>query len=236
MVRSARFPAVALAVLTAAALIAAPVPKVAKQKKVEMAYIHAADQKAAGAFKTMLDDEGFTVELLAHDAVAKADLSKYGLLVVGNDTENSQWGDAAAAVEKSGKPVLGLGEGGYTAFGKDGLKLAIGGPHGWHGTDAAVLPVDAAKSPLWTAAGLPDGKAVKLYGATGHVGICLPNPPADVGLLGREEVSPKHYALVRQGDRFVLWGFTAGPDAMTADGRKLFVATCRYTAGLANDK
>ncbi len=134
--------------------------------------------------------------------------------------------------------MLGLGEGGYTAFGKDGLKLAIGAPHGWHGNDAAVLPVDAAKSPLWAAAGVPDGKTVKLYEATGHVGICLPNPPADVGLLGREEVSLKHYALVRQGDRFVLWGFTAGPDAMTADGRKLFVATCRYTAGLgrANDK
>jgi hypothetical protein len=92
----------------------------------------------------------------------------------------------------------------------DGLKLAIGGPHGWHGTDAAVLPVDA-KSPLW--AGLTDGKAVKLYEATSHVGIKVVNPPADVVLLGREEVSKQHYPLIRQ-DRFVLWGFTDGPDAL----------------------
>ncbi len=80
-----------LSLLVPAFALAAPVPKVAKQK-VEVAYIHAADQKAAGAFKKRLDDEGFTVELLAHDAVAKADLSKYRLLMVGNDTENSKWG------------------------------------------------------------------------------------------------------------------------------------------------
>lgn len=82
--------------------------------------------------------------------------------------------------------MLGLGEGGYAAFGNGGLKLAIGAPNGWHGTDAAVLLVDAAKSPPWAAAGVTDGKAVTLYEATGHVGICLPDPPADVVLLGRE--------------------------------------------------
>jgi hypothetical protein len=237
VLRFARFCAVALAVLAAAALTAAPVPKGAKQP-VAAAYIHAADGTTAGAFQKLLESEGFTVDLLAHDAVAKADLSKYGLLVVGHDTEHAKWRDAAAAVEKSGKPVLGLGEGGYAAFGMDGLRLAIGGPNGWHGNDAAVRPVDAARSPLWAAAGLTDGKAVTLYEKTNHVGIHLPNPPADVVPLGREAVSPDHYALARQGDRFVLWGFTAGPDAMTADGRKLFAAACRYTAALgrASDK
>jgi hypothetical protein len=100
-----------LAMLVPALAVAAPVPKAAKQK-VEVAFVHAADEKAAGAFKKLLDDEGFTVELIKQEAVAKADLSKYGLLVVGSDTEHSKWKDAAAAIEKSGKPVVGLAEGG----------------------------------------------------------------------------------------------------------------------------
>ena len=102
MFRIARFTAVALAVLTAVALCAAPVPKGANLR-VAVAYIHAANEKAAGAFKTVLDTEGFTVALLKHDAVAKADLTKYGLLVVGNDTENSAWGDAAPIVRPVGE-------------------------------------------------------------------------------------------------------------------------------------
>jgi hypothetical protein len=44
-----------------------------------------------------------------------------------------------------------------------------------------------------------------------------------------------HY-LVRQGPRHVLWGFTAGPDDMTREGRQLFVHTCRFTQELAAGK
>ena len=45
-----------------------------------------------------------------------------------------------------------------------------------------------------------------------------------------------HYVLVRQGPRHVLWGFTAGPDDMTREGRQLFVHTCRFTQELAAGK
>jgi hypothetical protein len=210
----------------------APPPPKPPERKIVVAFVHDADEKLAGEFKKLLDGEGFSVELVAQSGAAKTDFSKFGLVMIGHDTKEAGWKDVAATVEKSGKPVLGLGEGGFWFFGHRGLKLGIGDPHGWHGVDTAVVPVDASKSPLWTATAQSD-KPVKLYEKTRHVGIYLPTPPADAVLLGREEVSPKHYPLVRQGDRFVLWGFTAGPADMTADGRKVFVATCRYTADLS---
>ena len=211
--------------------LAAPVPKGAELKKLAVAYVHDTDARGAATFKKFLDAEGFAVELVARRAVARTDFTKYGLIVIGSDTESDAWGDDAKTIANSGKPVLALGEGGYTFFGRTGLKLDIGAPMGWHGNATSVLPVDAT-SPLWKAAEVPAGKALTLYKQTNHVGIHLPKPPANVVLLGREENDKTHYALVQQGDRYVLWGFTAGPDSMTADGRKVFVATCRYTAEL----
>jgi hypothetical protein len=55
-------------------------------------------------------------------------------------------------------------------------------------------------------------------------------------LLGREPEGATHYVLVGQGPRQVLWGFTAPPDQMTAEGKQLFVNTCRYTAALGAAK
>jgi hypothetical protein len=206
----------------------APPPKPA-DKKVAVAYVYESDEKCGTAFKKLLDGEGFPTDLVVRTAAPKADWSKYGLVVIASDTEHSEWKEAAAAIEKSGRPVLGLGEGGYAFFGRKGLKLDIGAPHGSHGNETTTVPVDAANSPLWKTAAITGANSVKLYETSGNVAIYSPKPPAEVVLLGREERSTHHYTLIRQGDRSVLWGYTAGPDDMTADGRKLFVATCRYT-------
>jgi hypothetical protein len=231
--------ALALCVLAAVAVPtgAAPVPKGAERKPLKAAYVHI-DEKHAEAFKKLLDGQGFVVELVAYAAVGRTDFTKYDLILIGSDTEQPrQWGDTST-IEKSGKPVLGLGEGGYQCFGTTGLNLAIGAPHGWHGFEVSVAPVDA-KDPFWKALGVEEKKVIELYKKTehdkktGNVGVFLPDPPADVVLLGREIEDLRHYAIVQQGTRYVFWGFTAGPDDMTADGRKVFVATCRYTAQLA---
>lgn len=219
--------------LAAPFAIPAPVPKgAATDKKPTVAYVYQADKASAEAFKKFLDAEGLATDLVTRDAVEKTDFAKYGLIGIGSDTEDTTWGNASGTIERSGKPVLGLGEGGYSFLGKEGLKLDIGAPHGWHGELTSVIPVDADKSPLWMAAEIPANKPVKLYTQSGHVGIHLPKPPTGVVLLGREETDDAHYPVVAQG-RCALWGFTGGPADMTADGKKVFVATCRYTAALA---
>jgi hypothetical protein len=179
-----------IVVIMAATLTVAQEPKAAEQK-VAVAYVHAADKKGAEAFMKMLDAEGFTVELIASGTAAEVDFSKYGLVVVGTDTERVAWKNIAPVVEKAGKPVLGLGEGGYAFFGREGLKLAIGSPWGAHNmakNEQAAIPVEAEKSPLWTAAGIPGGVAVHALNLSGpsaavkcRYAVCSADPCRTLG-------------------------------------------------------
>jgi hypothetical protein len=218
-----------LATLTLAAAPAPPPPGPAPDKP-KLAYVHGDDRAAAGAFRDLLGGAGFACELVPLADAGRSDFTRHAAVLVGSDTEGG-WGDAAAVDRAAGRPVLGLGEGGYEFFGR--LGLAIGAPHGWHGRDTRAVPVDPARSPFWAGfADLPGGGgALRVYERSGHVGIHLPAAKAGVQPLGREAGSPAHYVLVQQGPRHVLWGFTESPAAMTPAGRALFLHVCRYVVG-----
>jgi hypothetical protein len=70
----------------------------------------------------------------------------------------------------------------------------------------------------------------QVYKRTAQVGIHIPQPSKDITLIGREPGNETHYNIVQQTDRFLLWGFQAGPSAMTEDGRHLFINVARYLA------
>jgi hypothetical protein len=57
-------------------------------------------------------------------------------------------------------------------------------------------------------------------------------PPLDMRLIGREPADQTHYNLLQQTTRYLLWGFQAGPRAMTGDGRHLFINVARDLAGM----
>jgi hypothetical protein len=178
-----------------------------------------------------LEEAGFSLQQIRVQAVAKTDFSSFAAILIGSDT-SQLWGGSAQAVDKAKKPILGLGEGGYYFFGA--LNLAIGAPHGWHGHDRGVRPVNPAKSGLWSfrKTRIESEEFIPVYEATHHVGVFVPKPAEDVLLLGREEKDAQHYPLLQQGSHYVLWGFTASPTQMTRAGKDLFIATCRYTVGL----
>lgn len=161
----------------------------------------------------------------------KTDFVAYDATLTGSDTEQS-WGALSKAVDKANKPILGLGEGGYSFFG--GLKLDIGSPHGAHGPFPNAVPVNTTKSAFWTAIKMPiaEDQSTALYEKTNHIGIYLPKPADDVLLIAREDVGAKHFVMVQKGKRYVFWGFTGSPDQMTSIGKELFVATCKYTTSL----
>jgi hypothetical protein len=237
MPRTTRVIAVLMTAITPVTLVAAPALKDPGRNSA-VAYLYAADKNSADAFKAVLDADGFRAELIESGRAGKVDFSKYGMVVIGKDTERVEWEDIAAAVAKAGRPVLGLGEGGYMFFGHRGLKLAIGSPHGAHNEltfAQAVIPVDPEKSPFWTRVGI-SGKTIPVFKSSGNVQIYVPKPIDRVVLLGRDQNSDNYYTIVRQDDQFVLWGYTGVPDDFTAEGRKLFLATCRYTANLARAK
>lgn len=206
-------------------------PSAIVRPKLELAFVYNNDKESADSYQTLLEEAGFSLEQIRVQAVAKTDFRSFAAILISSDTAQL-WGGSAQGIDQAKKPILGLGEGGYFFFGD--LKLAIGAPHGWHGNDRGVRPVNPAKSGLWsfrkTRIELED--FIPVYEATNHVGIFLPKPAEDVLLLGREEKDAQHYPLLQQGSRYVLWGFTASPTQMTRAGKELFIATCRYTAGL----
>jgi hypothetical protein len=227
-------PALLSALFAASLLSAAPAPP-ERAPASKVAYVYDRDKQAADAFKKLLDDEKLPTDLVPVADLSKADLKAYTLVLIGSDTEGGA-AEAAKALEELKKPTLALGEGGYAYLGA--LRLAIGAPNGWHGTLTSLWACDAKKEKFWTTCKvkLPEDKALAVYKASGHVGIHLPSPPGDVALLGREANNATHYVLVKQGPRHVLWGFTAAPDQMTAEGKQLFVHTCRYTEALGAAK
>ncbi|MHC4070796.1 MAG: right-handed parallel beta-helix repeat-containing protein [Planctomycetota bacterium] len=201
-----------------------------------IAYIHERKVEAAESFRSLLVSYGCSATLIGLDEVATTPLDSYDLVIVGNDTGSlSHWGDAesVAAIEGSGKPILGLGEGGYAFFGKLGLE--IGWPNGMHGSRDSIEVIDPNNSLFNVpyAIDVPDDRVLQLYTETEHVDLHLWPMPETVTALGRQVKGHGYYPLALEHDRFVLWGFTASPENMTQVGKTLFVNVVIRAANVA---
>jgi hypothetical protein len=201
-------------------------------------YLWLDDLTTAVDYRDLLQADGYSVDFIQMDDVAGTNWGAYNLIVVGPDTGYaSAWGTPAAvgALQQYPTPILGLGFGGSAFF--DQIELGIGWGHGWLDSEASTFKVDPAHD-VWRSpyAILSQGDlTVRVYNATPHIGIYVPQPPSDMVLIGRESANAVHYNLVQQvtrTNRYLLWGFQAGPPAMTDDGRHLFVNMVRYLAGM----
>ncbi len=199
-------------------------------------YIHERDTEAAESYQSLLVSYGCSTTLIGLDDVATTPLDSYDLVIVGDDTGSlSQWGEAesVAAIEGSGKPVLGLGEGGYAFFGK--LGLWIGWPNGMHSSRDSIFVIDpndllfSAPYPI----DVPEGRALQLYTETGHVGLHLWPVPETVTALGGELDNPGYYPLALEHDRYLIWGFAESPEKMTQIGKDLFINVAIRAANAA---
>jgi hypothetical protein len=191
------------------------------------AYIYDNDLTTANNFKNLLDSNGVNTTLIQIDNVAGASLYPYDLILVGSDSGyTGQWGTQLAVdrLRQSGKPVLGIGEGGYALFGK--LNLDIGYPHGSHGFEIGMEVVDPALPCFNTPYDIPipPVSSLTLYNNSSNtVQINVQSPPNDVTLIGREIGAQTHYVLLAQGGRYLLWGMDGPPSSMTTIGQDLFV-------------
>jgi serine/threonine protein kinase len=194
-----------------------------------VAYIYSTDPGAANDFKSFLQSQGFQVDLISQSDIFSADLFSYKAIIIGRDTGNtSTWGDGAGAqageIQSTGRPILGLGEGGYAFFGK--LNLAIGYGNGAHGNEKDVHVTDPGavywNSPLNV--NIPGSQIISLYdSAVEYVGIYMPGPVADVEKIANIPASMDYYPITRLAIRYFLWGFNGTPSAMTNKGQKVFI-------------
>jgi hypothetical protein len=199
-----------------------------------VAYILDTDSATAADYKNLLEGSMLQVTLVNMADVATTDFSPFQLIIIGPDTgKDSVWGTTAMKdqIESSGKPVLGLGDGGYAFFGK--LKLNIGYSHGLTETDSAVLAVDPTHV-IWNepydislGGGAPTATIYTGNGSPG-VAVNLDRQVFGVELLAQRPSEAGKYWLAREQARFLLWGFNRGPAAMTKDGKELFVNTAWY--------
>jgi len=199
-------------------------------------HIYDNDIAAAESFQSLLADYRCSADLIDIADVATAPLNSYDLIIVGNDTgSTADWGsiESVAVIEDSGKPVLGLGEGGYAFFGK--LGLSIGWPNGMHSDDNSLYAIEP-NSPLFSTPypiDIPDDGILKLYTESSLVTLYLSPVPETVTVLGGSVAYSGYYTLALEHDRYVLWGFTESPLKMTEDGKRLFINTVIRTANTA---
>ena len=197
----------------------------------KIAYVFRHDIATANDFKNLLTPKGFTVQLVPLGNVLATNFGAFDLVIIADDTGSlSNWGSIAGQsihIAAPGVPVVGLGEGGYAFFGQ--LSRQIGWPNGWHGPLDRVTPTNTALTyyHIPNNFGSPVPNPMPLYThPVNEVGIYL-KPLAGVVPLGLEPAHDDHAPLIAERcDQ--LWGFSAGPLAMTASGRNLFVNAVVY--------
>lgn len=194
-------------------------------------YLWNEDLDTALEYEKLLEANGWSVDLMTLSAVGTADLRPYSLIVVGPETGQFYTfddPDAAGVLAQWDLPILGLGEGGAALFAE--LDLYIGYGHTWYSRNNQVYAVDPA-SDFWNEPfriPVTDRRPLAtLYPESlMELGVYIPKPPLGVTPVARERKDDSHYPVVqevRRGRKFALWGYNAGPPAMTSDGRKLLV-------------
>jgi len=206
------------------------------QRKV--AYVFRSDNGTAAAFESAVEAElsNVAVTTISMNNLASADLSSYAAIIVSADSgSGSSWGDASSVskLQSTGVPILGLGDGRYVFIGKVGL--AIGYPKGAHGPKNEFYVMDPNQSVYKqpNELSIPASRRLQVYSATNDaVLLHLETVPSNVTRIGQVVGDSEYYLVLTQADRYMLWGFNAGPGQMTTAGKELFANLVSYLLSL----
>jgi hypothetical protein len=184
-----------------------------------VAYIYNTNTALRDDFVSYLQNQYEVVDPVAMAGVGSYNFAPDQVILVGDDTgSDASWGDAArvAHLRAAGKPVIGLGRGGFALFGQ--LGLSIGYPFGATGGSGTLTLaigshrmfrtphlISVAPTPLYTS----PQPMVTLQASTG-------TPPLHVTVLGMDtSTKPNLAAQSVNGTCYLLWGFAGGPSVMT---------------------
>ncbi len=215
-----------------------PTPTSTPQPNGQLAYVYQRDAVTAQQFKDLLDnaDQGWTVTLIDTVAAGSTDWSGFTAILIADDTGYlAAWPAqpptttlAAEAIRDAGKPVLGIGEGGYAFFGQ--LGSGLGWPNGWHGPDRDIHPEDPLSSYFLIPNNTGPPDSLPLYtDDVNSVSLFMTAVSPQVTALGVETPTTHHAPLAFEtAGCKQLWGFSGNPEAMTPDGQALFVNAVRF--------
>jgi len=207
----------------------APAPAAAKAgaSALRLAMVWDWNAPNANAWKAFLDANGFQVHLVHRAALTTTVWAPYAAILIERDSGSDGWADAAqvAAMNASGKPILGLSTGGLKLF--DRLSPAIGWGHSMGISDCRIRPVFHTPNEITLP---PDGVLALCASAPGYMrGVRINTPTADMLLVAVADRWAGYYPVIRQTQRFVLWGFGDAPDEMSETGRLLMLNVVNLT-------
>jgi hypothetical protein len=195
-----------------------------------VAYVYASDSSTISIFSSFFANHGVTMDAVPLAQAASFNFSAEKAIVIAHDAGNAGvFGSAAAAdaIKMSGKPVLGLGQGGSALFQLYGLKL--GYSNTWLAVSDGIDVVSSSNS-VWSVPyplSVVQGQTLQIYsGANPTRAVYLPAPVPGVTPVGRQTGDASHYPLaaqIYQGQCDALWGFYGAPDTMTSSGQDLFL-------------
>ena len=210
------------------------------------AHIYNTDSTNALGVQYLLQNiGGYPTDIISTDDLLGKDLSIYDLISIGYDTA-SDWSDTSLVTHLTnqvitpGKPVLGIGQGGYAFYDKIGLSIGEG---------AAVNPnpdglfkdiiVNMPGHPLFNNPyDLPVGFGDTLtlynllslipypYGPTQYLdNFCFSTMESGINWLALSPLNPKGVILEEDG-KYIFWGFSnvlSGASYLTSIGGPLFI-------------
>jgi hypothetical protein len=199
------------------------------------AFITGSTTRADASFKTLLDANGITTDLIPYDQIGSSQsFASYDMVFIGPDSYKSSpdWGTANAltALAKFSKPIFGIGDGGYYYFGTGGNNQAnyLGFGNGAHGSGTGIDPTAPTSEPFRQPAVIPNYVPYTIFNTSvATVEIYYPQKVGQVFTFGAVPQSASYYLLLQQG-RFFEWGFDGPASAMTTDGSRLFVNFAWY--------
>ena len=181
------------------------------------------------SFRNFLQNDGHSVDLINMTDILTTDLSDYDLILIDDHTGFlGSWGSTAEVnyVNNSGKPIIGIGDGGYAFFGK--LNLDIGYDKGGLGLSDEVHITDPSHAIFNIRYTIQNGTNDIYDGISGFWGFLASTLPSNVTSYALAFDGSSLTALVSQFDRYFFWGYEDDPSEFTTTGEQLFLNVITY--------
>ncbi len=201
--------------------------------KKSVAFVYDSDLAGANAFKSMIESELSTVSvtLVKKSAVASTNLSGYAGIIAGPDTgQFYSWNNAAAVnqIKGSGKPVLGIGEGGASLFEEMGLSINWGHASTSQETTIYVLQTGHSVFKQPNALTIPGNRLLQIYQTPSRaIREYTGSISASVSKIARDDNDSSYFTLTQEG-KHILWSYEGSPDKMSNNGKDLFANVVSY--------
>ncbi|MGC9466965.1 MAG: protein kinase domain-containing protein [Anaerolineae bacterium] len=200
----------------------------------ELVYIYATNTTIANAYKSLLEDDDYLVQLVKQDAIMSTSFDTYDLILIGPDTgSGASWGAGGQAdrLADTNKPVIGLGSGGSSFF--DQIGEPIGWGNAWLPSPARDIYVVDPDDNFWESPNeisIPGSRILSLYSSdSSYLSVYYPSPISGVEAIGRQYDNANHYPIISKDSKYLLWGFNQTPSSLTTVGRQVFLNAVRNT-------